>query len=346
MKCLKKITRSNFFIKLKSWEYWPFGIIQFPAIVYWLWLSARARSLVFFSASNPGIQMGGMFGESKYEVLSKIPRQYTPKTMLISIPVNTAEVRARIKTADLCWPLIFKPDIGERGFMVMKITNERELESYLRRIKTRFLIQEFVQLPLEFGVFYMRLPDDKKGKVISLVAKEMLSVSGDGASSLKELIFRNDRAKLQWRKLKDTFHDRLDSIIPLGEKIELVSIGNHALGTRFINANHLINGQLSNTFDRISQEIPGFYFGRFDLRCPSLEDLYEGKVKIMELNGCGAEPTHIYDKDFSMWKALGVLIDHWQSIFRIALANKKQGATFVSHREAFASYRKFRSVVK
>lgn len=290
--------------------------------------------------------MGGMLGESKYEVLGKVPHEYTPKTILISLPVSVAEVTARIKAAGLSLPLIFKPDIGERGFMVMKVTNESEVKDYLKQVKVRFLVQDLVQLPLEFGVFYMRLPTDNKGKVISLVAKEMLFVTGDGKASLKELIFHSDRAKLQWHKLKNTFHDRLDRIIPLGETIELVSIGNHALGTRFINANHLITGKLSNTFDGISHQICGFYFGRFDLRCSSLENLYEGNVKIMELNGCGADPAHIYDRDFSLWKALGVLIAHWHRIFKIALANKKQGVNFVSHREAFALYRKFKSVVK
>src|SRR5687767_14856988 len=77
------VTRSNFFIRLKSWEYWPFGIVQFPVIIYFLWLSLRARSPLFFSASNPGIAMGGMFGESKFDVLEKVPARYKPLTALV-----------------------------------------------------------------------------------------------------------------------------------------------------------------------------------------------------------------------------------------------------------------------
>lgn len=346
MNLWKKITRSNFFIKLKSWEYWPFGIIHFPAIIYWLWLSLRSRSLVFFSASNPGIPMGGMFGESKYDVLEKIPGQYVPKTILISIPVSASEVQVKISAAGLDLPLIFKPDLGERGFMVKKITNEQEIEDYLHKIKINFLIQDWIQLPLEYGIFYTKFPGQKKGKVTSVVTKEMLSIVGNGKSTLRELIFGADRAKLQWKKLKCTYHDQLESIIPFGEKIELVSIGNHALGTKFINANHLINDRLSNTFDAISSHIAGFYFGRFDLRCASLEDLYEGKIKIMELNGCGAEPAHIYDPDFSLREALVLQVIHWNNIFKIARANKKQGVNYVSHKEAWAFYRKFKAAIK
>jgi len=342
----KKITRSNFLIKLRSWEYWPFGIIQFPAILYWLWLSLRSRSLVFFSASNPGIPTGGMFGESKFDILKTIPEQYLPETIFFSLPVSTAQVITRIDSAGMKLPLIFKPDIGERGFMVEKINEQKEIEDYLRRIKVSFLVQEWVQLPLEFGVFYMKFPIDQKGKVISVVAKEMLAVTGDGKSSLQELIFRNDRAKLQWKKLKVSYHGRLSCIVPRDEKVELVSVGNHALGTRFIDASHLINDRLSNTFDSISNQIPGFYFGRFDLRCATAEDLYGGKIKIMELNGCGAMPVHIYDTDFSFWKALSVQVIHWDHIFRIARANKKQGVRYMSHKEAFAFYRKFKAALK
>lgn len=290
--------------------------------------------------------MGGMFGESKYDVLKKIPDQYVPKTILISIPVTTREVQAKISAAGMDLPLIFKPDLGERGFMVKKTTTGQEIEDYLLQIKINFLIQEWIQLPLEYGIFYTKFPGQKKGKVTSVVTKEMLSIVGNGKSTLRELIFRNDRAKLQWKKMKCTYHDRLESIIPFGEKVELVSIGNHALGTKFLNANHLINDRLSNTFDAISSRIAGFYFGRFDLRCASLEDLYEGKIKVMELNGCGAEPAHIYDPDFSLREALSVLVIHWNNIFKIASANKKQGVNYVSHKEALAFYRKFKTAKK
>ena len=327
-------------------EYWPFGIIQFPAIVYWLWLSIRSRSFVFFSASNPGIPMGGMFGESKYQVLSKIPAACKPRTLLVRIPATLSAVKERMREAGLKLPVIFKPDIGERGLRVKKIKAEHEMRSYLEMATGDFLVQECVELPLEFGVFYMRHPQNAQGQVISVTGKEMLSVTGDGKSGLRELILRSDRAKLQWQTLRVTFAETLDRIIPSGEKVELVSIGNHCLGTRFINASYLISDRLSEAFDDISRNIPGFYFGRFDLRCATHEDLCCGKVQIMELNGCGAEPGHIYDADFSLWQALKVPVIYWDHIFRIARANRKRGVRYATHGEALAYYRKFRAAVR
>lgn len=342
----KKITRSNFLIRLKSWEYWPFGIVHFPAILYWIWLSLRARSFVFFTASNPGIPMGGMFGESKYEILKNIPARLVPRTILFEADISVEEVMQRLQAAGLQLPVIFKPDIGERGFMVRKINDANDVQRYLKEIRVSFVAQEFAGEKLEFGVFYMRMPGEKQGCVISVVRKEMLSVSGDGTSTLQQLILNHDRAKLQWKRLKACYSESLSCVVPAGRKIGLGSIGNHALGTQFINANHLINDRLSRTFDAISHSVPGFYFGRYDLRCESVEDLYCGNVKIMELNGCGAEPGHIYDRAFSLGEAISVLLRHWRYIYVISRSNQQNGVSYLSHRKALAYYLKFKSASK
>ncbi|HZI26249.1 MAG TPA: hypothetical protein VFD46_14290, partial [Chryseolinea sp.] len=165
----KDVTLSNFFVRLKNWEYWPFGIVQFPVMLYFFWLSLRARSFLFFSASNPGITMGGMFGESKYDVLKLIPARYIPVTLYVKEHTTTADVLNILRAHCLELPVIFKPDLGERGFMVKRINTESEIKQYCTQLKHPFLIQELVDLPLEFGVFYLRYPHHHKGKVTSVV---------------------------------------------------------------------------------------------------------------------------------------------------------------------------------
>jgi hypothetical protein len=342
----KKFRNSNFIIRLTAWEYWPFGIVQFPVFMYWLWLSLRARSLFFFSASNPTIVLGGMLGESKNDVLKLIPDPYKPKTILVKAPATKEQIMALIKDHRFSFPVIFKPDLGERGFMVKKITSETQVELYLNSYSKNFLIQEFLDLPVELGVFYTRMPDQPEGYVSSVVIKDMLTVTGDGKSSLKDLILDKPRAKLQWEKLKGAHADQLNRILPVGEKFELNAIGNHSLGTTFLNGEYLINEKLSKTFDSISKQIDGFYFGRYDLRCASMEELYEGKIKIMELNGCGAEPTHIYHPGFSLWKAIGILCTHWKNIFLISMQNHKRGVAFTPLREGKVIYKKFKEATR
>jgi hypothetical protein len=334
------------FIKSFHWEYWPFGIVQLPAIVYYFWLSLRARTFLFFSSSNPGIEMGGMFGESKFQVLKKIPTALIPKTVLIKLPTTIEIVINEISRQEFSLPVIFKPDIGERGYRVRRINSESEIAEYVSTAPYDFLVQELVTLPKEFGVFYARYPDKKKGQLTSIVMKEMLSVTGNGVSTLRELILKKDRALLQWHKLKQKFSPDLDKIIPGGKIVELVSIGNHALGTKFLNGNHLINDKMNETFNNISKQIDGFYFGRFDLRCASVEDLESGSIKIVELNGCGAEPAHIYDPTFKLLSAMIVLVKHWKTIFEIAKQNKNKGVDYIRLKEARKFYRKFKEAIR
>ncbi|HQQ95992.1 MAG TPA: hypothetical protein PLX35_01960 [Cyclobacteriaceae bacterium] len=343
---MSRIRRSNFFIKLTSWEYWPFGILQAPVFPYWLWLALKARTPVFFSASNPGILMGGMFGESKYEVLEKVPANYKPVTLLMKYPASREQVLASMRESGLQYPVVCKPDLGERGWMVRRIYTDSDLDQYLQEIKLNFIVQDCVDLPLEFGVFYVRYPEESTGRVTSIVGKEMLHVVGDGLKSLEQLILEKDRAKLQWPTLREKFEDRLSSIISRGERVELVSIGNHCLGTMFLNNNHLISPAMSASFDRISKQIDGFYFGRFDLRVKSIEDLEAGNIQILELNGCGAEPAHIYQPGYSFFAAVGVLIRHWHDIYRISVENHRRGVSYITWREARRIYGDFRALTR
>jgi len=331
-------------IKLRSWEYWPFGILQGPVFIYWLLLALKERSIFFFSASNPGILSGGMMGESKSEVLDLVPDEVKPRTFLVKIPATAEAVLQQMTQRGLSFPLIFKPDLGERGWLVQKITSKRDIERYLEIVPINFVMQELVDLPLEFGIFYARYPDKPNGKVTSITMKQFLGVVGDGHSTLRELILSVDRAKLQWDILKDKYHNELDIVLPDGQWKELVSIGNHCLGTTFLNANHLITPKLNDSFDKISRQVRGFYFGRFDLRCASFEDLEAGRVKIVELNGCGAEPAHIYHPGSSFWRGMATLFAHVHSMYRISAINHSMGVPYLSFQEGRAIYRKFKAL--
>ena len=283
-------------------------------------------------------------GESKYDVLKLVPDELKPKTLLVKLPSTPKEVYNQIKENELSFPLIFKPDLGERGWMVRKIGNEKDIEAYLFEIKIDFIIQELVDLPFEFGVFYVRIPNGESGVVNSITAKEFLTVTGDGRKTLQELILEKERARLQWETLQHQYQNRLSEIIPEGKAIELVSIGNHCLGTKFLNANHLITPALNESFNQISKRIKDFYFGRYDLRCASLNDLEKGTVKILELNGCGAEPAHIYHPGASLREALKVLHTHWRNLYTISSTNHKRGVPYLTFHEGRQIFRRFKSL--
>lgn len=345
MSIARRILGPERYIRLTSWEYWPFGIVQAPVFLYWMWLSLKARSPFFFSASNPGILTGGMMGESKFDALNLVPHTHRPKSILIRLPVTLDALKAQLAAAGLSYPCVFKPDLGERGWKVKIIRSDADAEAYLGHITIDFLAQEYVEAPLEFGVYYVRKPDEPNGRVVSITGKEMLSVTGDGRSTLRELVLAKDRARLQAQRLAVEFADRWESVPPAGEHLVLNRIGNHCLGTCFLDAGHLINDQLNDAFDRLSKQVPGFYFGRYDLVCHSEADLQAGRVTVLELNGCGAEPAHIYHPGASFWKAVGVLFRHMHDLYEVSVQNHRRGVPYLTFREGRRIYRHVTAIV-
>src|SRR5207249_4459366 len=71
--------------------------------------------------------------------------------------------------------------------------------------------------------------------------------------------------------------------------------------------------ELRTAFDEISQKLPGFYIGRYDIRYRSDDELRAGKeFQIIELNGAASEATNIYDEGNSLWSAYNTLYRQWK----------------------------------
>jgi hypothetical protein len=126
-------------------------------------------------------------------------------------------------------------------------------------------------------------------------------------------------------KLCAMFAGQLEVVPSAGQVVPLVEIGSHNQGATFRNANHLISDTLARVFDRVSQRIPGFFFGRYDVRTPSVGQLLRGNFKVIELNGTNSEPTHIYDPDNNLIDAYRDLFAHWRLMFRISRRNLMKG---------------------
>ena len=321
---IKKILHRPFFIKLLHWEYWPFAIVYAPVLPYWFWLCLRARSFFFFNMSNPSISNGGLLMESKKEIYDLIPAAWYPRTLLF----NKDRVEKMIETvrgSGLRFPLIAKPDIGMKGLAVKKVNDEKELIGYAAHSKVDFLVQEFVPFENEAGIFYYRYPGETKGYISGVVGKEFLTVTGDGSSTIKELLQEDKRFILQLAVLEKTYGEKLDHVLTDGEESLLVPYGNHARGAKFFDISHLVDEQLTESIDNVCRQVKGFYFGRLDIRYNTWEELKQGKnFSIIELNGAGSEPTHIYDPGHSIFFAWKEIIRHWNLMFRISRINHRR----------------------
>lgn len=253
-----------------------------------------------------------------------MPEQYYPKTVYLKKGSSPTQAHYLMQDAALHFPVIAKPDIGGRGRMVSTIRNENELKEYVNNIKENFLLQEIVTSENEAGIFYYRYPNENKGQISGIVTKEFLTVMGDGSSTIEELLKKNKRFVLQLPSLKKVYGQTLQGILNKGEKKILVPYGNHSRGSKFIDSSDEIDEALTKAIDEVCKKIPGFYYGRLDIKFNTWAELRAGKnFKIIELNGAGSEPTHIYDPNHSIFFAWKEIIRHWRLLQQISVMNHK-----------------------
>lgn len=319
----------KFLAKISDWELWPFNVLYAPVFPVWLWYCIKSRAVWFFTPSNPSITFGGMEGEGKKEMYDQLPHELMPLTIYIRNTTDFDKVINKLKLAGLQYPFIVKPDVGMKGILFRVIENEEQLKEYHQRMPVEYIAQEKVNYPVEVSVFYYRYPWRQKGRVSGFIHKELLSVTGDGKRNLKELVEDHPRAKYRLEEMEHRHGERYDRIIPEGEVYFLSYAGNHNRGAQFTNLHKEIDKNLLSVFDEISNYNKSFFYGRYDIKTSSIDDLKKGKnFSILEFNGAGAEPNHIYDCGMSLGNAYKTILQHWRALYRISKYNNKNGHAY------------------
>jgi hypothetical protein len=240
------------------------------------------------------------------------------------------ELREFLEAHALDYPIVLKPDAGQRGSGVAIVRDSGEAREYLESIRVDCVVQEYAPGD-EFGVFYYRFPDAERGRIFSITRKVFPTVRGDGERTLEHLILADPRAVCMAKFYLKQNTARLHYVPRPGEAVQLVEIGNHCRGAIFLDGTSLATPELEDAIERISRRFEGFYFGRYDIRVRSEADLRAGKgLKVIELNGATAEATHIYDPRYSLFDAYRVLREQWSILFAIAAANRSRGAPTTS----------------
>ena len=317
------------------------SVTVIPTVAFYLWQSVRAGSMAFFTAVNPGIYMAGLYGTPKSDINKLIPPQHLPWSLLM--PRENKDVHAalsQINASGITFPIIAKPNVGERGLNVHKVDSESDLNDILQYIEGDVLLQEYISYELEITVLCHNMPELNSKSITSVCTKEFLTVTGDGVLTVGELIQRKPRAILQLKRLESKLD--MDLVPDIGEVIILEPIGNHNRGTRFINGNHLISEELEGVFLPLILNMPGVTFGRFDIRARSIEDLERGThFKVLEFNGVNAEPVHIYDPEYPVWKSYRDLWRQWQLLRRIATKQRELGVRYRTTSESWRAFRDY-----
>ena len=314
----------------REWEFWPRWRFYPPVVVSILRLAWRHRSPTLFTAANPGMDAGGGFlGESKAEILAQLDPAWVARFERLPGEAGPDKRRRQVEAFrqryGLSFPLVLKPDQGQRGEGVTIVRDDATLSHFLRHQEGDAIVQEYVAGP-ELGVFYIRLPGDERGRIFSITEKLLPNVLGDGHSTLEHLILADARAVAMAPVYLEYLADRLDEIPGQGELVSLVDLGTHCRGAIFLDGSGYLTEAMEQTFETISRGFEGFYFGRFDVRAPSIETLKEGRgFKILELNGVTSEATHIYDPKFSVHEARDVLREQWRLAYEIGDRNRRRG---------------------
>ena len=290
----------------------------------------KHRSLTLFTAANPGIPSGGFVGESKSAILSRLPR--VPEWTTVT---DAAAVYEFMSSHGLSYPIVLKPDVGERGSGVVIARGVVDVTAYFAREVPNPIVQEYVA-GMEFGVFYYRYPGESEGQIFSITEKRFPAVVGDGSSTIAELILRDKRAIC----LADLYLSRLkrpaDEVPQVGESVTLAELGSHCRGAVFLNGARLGSEALRRAIEEAARRFSGFYIGRFDIRAESVEELGRGRFAILELNGVSAEATHIYDPSVTLLEAYRVLFEQWRIAFEIGAMNRRLGHNPIGLREFIA----------
>ncbi len=271
-----------------------------------------------------------MEGEGKQEMYEQLPSDLYPKTIYARPGMNESTLIDQVKENGFQFPIVVKPDVGMKGLWFERIESMEELLRYHRHVPAEYVVQEWNDWPAEVSVFYYRHPASDRGVISGFIHKTLLQVQGDGRSTLLELIQRHPKAAGRLEELSVRHAERFETVLPDGEVFLLSHAANHNRGAFFYNLADQIHEGMVDRFDQLSQKTR-FFYGRYDLKVRSIDEFCAGgPFSILEFNGCGAEPNHIYDCGMSLWQAYGVILTHWRALFAISQYNHKAGHRYWS----------------
>ncbi len=333
------IGRARLVVAVSRWfrvEFWPAWLFYLPVVPWYAWLSLRHRGLTVWTLANPGIPQGGVVGESKLEILLQLDRGMIVPSGRVGGGEDAsadrwAALEALMGERGWSWPLVLKPDAGQRGAGVKLVRAPEGARQYFDANAGPILVQTYDPGPCEAGVFYYRFPGERQGHILAITDKVFPVLEGDGRHTVEQLIWRHRRYRMQAGVFLQRHELQRDRVLARGERLPLAMAGNHCQGTLFRDGSHLATAALRDALDLAVASFRGFHFGRFDLRYADADALRRGEgFRIVELNGVTSEATAIYDPDWSLWRRYRLLLRQWSLAFAIGdTVRRTQAATAI-----------------
>ena len=341
---LRFYVRSKTLTRYLNWEFWPQKLIYIPVYVMDYILGITHLDPLYFTNANPCMTYGGMYDCSKSEICKLLPPNKQAEFLAIKKGSDPKDSVKRILEQNWSYPIVLKPDKGDRGVLVRKCGDEEDVAKYFQTADFDVLAQEFVDARMEFGIFCLRDPNADRFRITSVTFKKRMHVVGDGWHSIRELLEEHPRLRIFLGNIERRMGtEQLHYVPKRTEEIEVVRFGNHSKGSMFLNVAELLGSPLQNTMDDLCSRIEGFNYGRFDILTDSIQDLLHGRFHIIELNGAMAEPTHIYDPMYPLWRGIKDLMWHHKKLFDIGHGLGHEGPNHGGLGPAIRDLRAFRS---
>jgi biotin carboxylase len=166
---------------------------------------------------------------------------------LLQAPISSSQALKHIVDEDISFPFVIKPNAGINGKKVIICETEHDFDTkivadrYFDAVKHGSrIVQKYADYTQEYGIMYVRLPGEKNGKITGIVQREFHTVVGDGIHTLEELVHDHPRARYRYSSLACYHKKRWHKVIPSGESIMLMDIGNHVRGVTFRDVSNLI----------------------------------------------------------------------------------------------------------
>ena len=266
-------------------------------------------------SANPILPYGGLPFGSKTEISSHFRNILPYRLIKKAAPIEKKMEMADTFMAERSYPVIVKPDIGHRGVDIHLARSRNHLTAILKRQTWDYQLQEYCDYPLEFGIFYSRIPGRAKGEIISLTQKQIPVLNGDGKSTIEELILASDI--INKKAIIEAVANEKATVLESEQQFRTLVGASHARGSMFFDVKHMETPELLQATHEVCI-VDGFYFGRLDVKAVSKEAFLRGEYKIIEVNGATSECIHIYDNAVSFLEGLRVLKEQWETLFQIA----------------------------
>ncbi|MGO2342873.1 D-alanine--D-alanine ligase [Vibrio litoralis] len=346
---------------VSRFEFWPTWFFYTPVVLQSLWYGVKYRDFRLPLVANPHIKLSGMVGESKQEILELAgddAKQWIPPFVTLtkqtesersSLSAQWLEAKQAMINTGLDYPVVAKPDQGCRGVGVQLVASDQELQQYIASFPdhARYMLQKKSPYQAEAGLFYIRYPNQAKGKVFSITLKYSPVVVGTGKHTLRQLIEQDPRASQLAHLYLPRHQDQLEQVLDHGKPFQLAFAGSHSRGCIFKNGNAYITDALAEKLDQIFDDYPGYHFGRLDVKFKDIDSLMQGKdFDILEMNGASSEAGHIWDSNTPLKEIFSTLLYQYRCLYEIGALQRKAGHKVPTFRELFRALKQEKQLIK